>query len=320
MRKWKKIQAVMLAITVTLGGMVMLQVPAQAAPAQTVSDSSEHMVMNKYTGEIKNKNADNILGYTITDTSLYNRVTQQQYIKGYFYNASDMYHILGMEGTEIVVQDLQGNKLFEMVDADYSEIEELILPPRTKVNFNANVYSPKWMEYDLSEIEAFVVCKFSYEECVGEGCGVCGGPVTKELDLHDKSVTGVSESMELCFLCDGSGECKTCKGKGYSTGYNGKRRDCSLCGKTGACFLCAGKGEVKITITPGSSSSSHYGYDDDFDDFTSDDDLETGYKCPKCKKGVCSDCNGTKKRYGSMCFLCMGSGKCYYCGGDGWVS
>ncbi|MDE6635679.1 MAG: hypothetical protein K2K09_03615, partial [Lachnospiraceae bacterium] len=167
MGKWKKILAIILSAAVTLGGMVVPQVSAQSAPAHTVSDCGgherSHVIMDKYTGEIKNKVADNILGYTITDTSGYFVKTHQQHIKGYFYNASDKYHILGIENTEIVVQDLKGNKLFEMADADYSEIEELILPPRTKVEFNANVYSPQWVKYDLSKIEAFVVCEFSYE-------------------------------------------------------------------------------------------------------------------------------------------------------------
>lgn len=330
MRKWTKILAVMLSAAVALGGMAIPQTSVQAAAAHTAPDCGghgrSHVVMDKYTGAIKNKVADNILGYTITDTSVYNKVTQQQYINGYFYNASDMYHIMDMEGTEIVVQDLKGNKLFEMADADYSEIEELILPPRTKVEFNATVYSPQWVAYDLSKIEAFVVCEFSYGECGGEGCTVCGGPMTKKTDTSSKSAAGASESKRLCFLCNGSGECTRCNGKGYSIGYDGKRRNCGGCKENpGACWFCNGEGEVTIEIRPGSgsssgsSSSSYYGYDDDFDDGISDN-LETGYICPKCTNGVCADCNGTRKRYGHVCALCAGSGDCYKCGGDGWVS
>lgn len=334
MRKWTKILAVMLSAAVALGGMAIPPTSVQAAAAHTAPDCGghgrSHVVMDKYTGAIKNKVADNILGYTITDTSVYNKVTQQQYINGYFYNASDMYHIMDMEGTEIVVQDLKGNKLFEMADADYSEIEELVLPPRTKVEFNAAVYSPQWVAYDLSKIEAFVVYRCCFEECGGEGCTVCGGPVTKKTDTSSTSAAGASESKTLCFSCNGSGECTSCNGKGWkSIGSNGRRINCSLCKENpGACWFCNGKGEVTIEIKPGSgsssgsssrsSSSSYYGYDDDFDDGISDN-LDTRYKCTKCKNGKCSNCDGKGRKYDSMCMLCMGNKKCCYCGGDGWV-
>lgn len=323
MKRMGKILAVLLSGIVTVGGILIPETAASAAAIHTVSgcggQEQGHVVMDKYTGKVKNEVDDHILGYTITDTGLYNTVTHQQFIQGYFYNASNKYHIMDMEGTEIVVQDLEGNYLFEMADADYSEIEELVLPPRTKVKFNANVYSPQVVKYDLSKIEAFVVCNFSYQECVGDGCATCGGPVTNEFDTNDKSVTGVSEGMKLCTSCGGNGKCKRCDGKGHYVGFNGNSKDCGLCRKRpGVCITCGGEGEVPIP-KPVTRSRSYSADDYDTDDF--DDDWEIQYECNKCNgTGECSNCGGKRTKYGKTCFSCMGDGKCYKCGGNKYIS
>lgn len=42
-----------------------------------------------------------------------------------------------------------------------------------------------------------------------------------------------------CYSCDGSGQCHTC----YGLGYSGSRNDrCWNCGGTGKCTYCAGNG------------------------------------------------------------------------------
>lgn len=331
MRKAKKFLAVLLSVIIALEGMIMPQVTVQAATAYPISDCDghehRHAVLDKYTGEVKNKIEDNILGYAITDAGLYNTVTHQQLFPGYFYNASDIYHIMDVEGIKIIVQDLEGNYLFEMADMNYSTIEELILPPRTIVKFYTNVNSPEFLKVDLSKIEIFVECEFSYQECGGEGCAICGGPVTKEFDTNDKSIVGVSEGMKLCTSCGGSGKCKRCDGKGYYTGFSGNSRDCGLCRKNpGVCSTCKGEGEIPIPKPSTRSRSYSYDddfdiFDDDFDDYTSDDSWENQYKCSKCNgSGKCSNCGGTGRKYGKLCFSCMGDKKCYKCGGDGYAS
>ncbi len=328
MKKTRRILAVLLSMTVVLGGMLTPKESVNAATVHTAfgcgGPEHNHVVMDKYTGEVKNELDENILGYTITDANLYNTVTHLQFIQGYFYNASDKYHIMDMKGTEIVVQDLEGNYLFEMADADYSTIEELVLPPRTKVKFNANIYNPQVVKYDLSKMEAFVVCEFSYQECSGEGCETCGGPVTKEFDTNDKSVTGVSEGMKLCTSCGGNGKCKRCDGKGHYTWFNGDSKDCGLCrNRPGVCSTCGGKGEVPIPKPSTRSrsysySSGDYDFDTDgFDDIGSD----SGYQCNRCGgSGKCKDCGATGRMHGTLCPACEGSRECYKCGGDGWVS
>lgn len=329
MRKAKKFLAVLLSVIIALEGMIIPQISVQATTAHTISDCGGHehrqVVLDKYTGSIINKIEDNIFGYTITNTGLYNTVTHLQFIQGYFYNASDKYHIMDINETEVIVQDLDGNYLFDMADANYSNIEELILPPRTKVKFNVNVYSPEFIKYDLTKIEACVACEFSYQECVGENCAICGGPVTKEIDTNDKSIAGVSEGMKLCISCNGSGKCKRCGGSGLYEGFNGRLRECGSCRKRpGVCSTCKGEGEVPIP-KPSTRSYSYDDdfdiFDDDFDDFTSDDSWKNQYKCSKCNgSGKCSNCGGTGKKYGKMCFSCMGDKKCYKCGGDGYAS
>lgn len=324
MRKIRKALTVIFSVMLAFVCILSQETSAWAAISHMESDCDgyehRHLILDTYTGEINNNLEDNIFGYTITDSNLYNLRTKKQYINGYFYNASDVYHISDIEGIEIVIQDSNGNKLYEITDVDYSTVEALILPPRTKVLFSTYIIVPKWIEFDLSNIEAVVVCQFSYGKCNGDDCSICGGPIYEKFDTNDKSQTGVSEGMRLCPSCNGNGHCRRCDGSGIYKDALGKYKDCGLCRKNpGVCTSCNGKGEVPI---PKPSTHSYYHSDYDFNyGFTDDSDSETRYECSKCKgSGKCQNCGATGRKYGKLCMNCMGDKKCYKCEGKGWIS
>ena len=125
-----------------------------------------------------------------------------------------------------------------------------------------------------------------------------------------------------CFICEGVGTevCYVCNGTGVAPwkGYDGSytcwscdgagRIECFLCSGSGKCNKCDGIGYIEDTSDSGDDS----GWDDD-------DDGGSGSSPELCKY-----CKGEKdcRNYfyiSSDKYYCHGSGKCKWCGGDGWT-
>lgn len=55
------------------------------------------------------------------------------------------------------------------------------------------------------------------------------------------------QQTKSCSLCQGSGKCANCNGKGWHYGYGGSTVDCSNCSRTGRCPSCGGSGKKTST-------------------------------------------------------------------------
>ena len=93
---------------------------------------------------------------------------------------------------------------------------------------------------------------------------------------------------ELCYMCDGSGDCDICMGSG--------NEDCSSCIGSGACFYCDGMGGELTYVSLGENEWRD---------------------CSYCNgSGDCNRCNGSGVE---NCFVCYGSGDCDVCNGSGYA-
>ena len=110
-----------------------------------------------------------------------------------------------------------------------------------------------------------------------------------------------------CSLCNGSGKCNFCSGKGYigSTSFG---TQCFLCKGSGKCTSCDGHGYKEVTVNPNGGGSSSGGN-------SSGGGSSSGTKCKYCQgSGKCS--NYVNSAYNK--YYCLGSGDCQYCSGDGY--
>ena len=110
-----------------------------------------------------------------------------------------------------------------------------------------------------------------------------------------------------CSLCNGSGKCRYCGGKGYS-GTSTFNTKCFLCKGSGKCTSCDGHGYKEVTVNPNGGGSSSGGN-------SSGGGSSSGTKCKYCQgSGKCS--NYVNSAYNK--YYCLGSGDCQYCSGDGY--
>ena len=91
----------------------------------------------------------------------------------------------------------------------------------------------------------------------------------------------------VCVKCEGDGKCPSCYN---GTGYSGP---CVICKDEvpGKCNWCYG---TKMWVSPTGKVKT----------------------CPRCADGLCAACKGTALST-VECGICMVTGKCYACGGDG---
>lgn len=73
----------------------------------------------------------------------------------------------------------------------------------------------------------------------GSGSNSSSGKSTNPVQPHQKT--------KSCTLCNGSGKCANCNGKGWHYGYGGSTVNCSNCSRNGRCPSCGGSGKKTTT-------------------------------------------------------------------------
>lgn len=73
----------------------------------------------------------------------------------------------------------------------------------------------------------------------GSGSNSSSGTSTNPVQPHQKT--------KSCTLCNGSGKCANCNGKGWHYGYGGSTVNCSNCSRNGRCPSCGGSGKKTTT-------------------------------------------------------------------------
>lgn len=158
----------------------------------------------------------------------------------------------------------------------------------------------------------------------------CGG--------SDDDDNGGDNGLPICIVCGGNGLCKSCEGSGICPWCHGNNPDnytewdeysqqwvtiitgkCSVCYGTGTCFECSGTCLCSNCGGSGyAANNSNNNWDDD--DWGGGDDSggssgSSGKECKYCRGH--KDCRNYFYSYNDK-YYCHGSGKCQWCGGDGW--
>ncbi len=151
----------------------------------------------------------------------------------------------------------------------------------------------------------------------------CGGSDRDDEDEKDGRI--------VCAKCDGTGKCNYCHGSGICSFCHGQKsyyddtdgiayaNECGSCGDSGSCFFCGGRGICSDCDGTGyltnSNGNDWSDYDDDYDYGGSGGGGSSEKTCKYCL-GY-KDCRNYFYTSNDK-YYCHGSGKCKWCGGDGW--
>lgn len=166
-------------------------------------------------------------------------------VEGCIANLNRKYDILGLEDTELVVMDANGQE-FGIVKLNNKFEAACYLRPMSKIPYNFTMSKFRYDKDKYASLSKGVEVSIStisgsYGTCEGRNCRNCN---YNGYDLDENPFESNEKTVWLCTLCRQTGKCCICGGDGVDEAMEVTIWGtwCTVCKGTGICHACGGDG------------------------------------------------------------------------------